>query len=156
VTLSAAAPPARTTYSPSLQTFRVEAYLAHLPLVAVDDGDVIAAMQLSMLPGLARRAALGARLEAGRVRADYRPPRLGAALLVWAVTEARRRGCAPVPLTTEGLRADAHRFDERLGFAASHKGLTLHCCPPQRSTAETCGGHSAAHYDAGWPSAASS
>lgn len=82
-------------------------------------------MQLSFLPGLARRGALRAQIEAVRVRQDYRSRGLGAALFEWAIQEARGRGCALVQLTTDKSRVDAHRFYERLGFVASHEGLKL-------------------------------
>ncbi len=82
-------------------------------------------MQLSFLPGLARRGALRAQIEAVRVRDDHRGRGLGAALFQWAIEEARRRQCALVQLTTDKSRADAHRFYERLGFVASHEGLKL-------------------------------
>ena len=81
--------------------------------------------QLSFLPGLARRGALRAQIEAVRVRADHRGRGLGAAMIGWAIEEARRRGCALVQLTTDKARADAHRFYEGLGFVASHEGLKL-------------------------------
>lgn len=112
---------------PYLQAFRaVDADPAHLLVVAVDEGEVIATLQLSLLPGLARRGALRAQIEAVRVRADHRSRGVGAALFDWAIGEARRRGCALVQLTTDKSRADAHRFYERLGFVASHEGLKLH------------------------------
>jgi GNAT superfamily N-acetyltransferase len=98
---------------------------AHLLVVAVDGTDVVGTFQLSFLPGLARRGALRAQLEAVRVRADHRQRGLGAAMIGWAIDEARRRGCALVQLTTDKSRADAHRFYERLGFGASHEGLKL-------------------------------
>jgi len=98
---------------------------AHLLLVAVDSGDVVATMQVSYLPGLARRGALRAQIEAERVRQDHRSRGLGAALFRWAIEEARRRRCALVQLTTDRSRTDAHRFYERLGFVASHEGLKL-------------------------------
>lgn len=82
-------------------------------------------MQLSFLPGLARRGALRAQIEAVRVRQDYRRRGLGAALFRWAIEEARQRHCALVQLTTEKSRTEAQRFYERLGFVASHKGLKL-------------------------------
>lgn len=78
-------------------------------------------MQLSFLPGLARRGALRAQIEAVRVRHDYRSRGLGVVLFEWAIEEARRRNCALVQLTTDKSRADAHRFYERLGFVASHE-----------------------------------
>jgi len=80
---------------------------------------------VSFLPGLARRGALRAQIEAVRVRRDYRGRGLGAALFGWAIDEAQRRRCALVQLTTDKSRTDAHRFYERLGFVASHQGLKL-------------------------------
>lgn len=111
---------------PYLQAFEaIDADPAHLLLVAADGAEVVATMQLSFLPGLARRRALRAQIEAVRVRQDYRSRGLGTALFEWAIEEARRRRCALVQLTTDKSRADAHRFSERLGFVAAHEGLTL-------------------------------
>ena len=103
----------------------IDADPAHLLLVATDGAELLATMQLSFLPGLARRGALRAQIEAVRVRHDFRSRGLGAALFEWAIEEARRRDCALVQLTTDKSRADAHRFYERLGFVASHEGLKL-------------------------------
>ena len=88
-------------------------------------GDVVGTLQLSFIPGLARRGGLRAQIEAVRVREDLRGRGLGAAMFAWAIGEARRRGCALVQLTTDKRRADAHRFYERLGFTASHEGFKL-------------------------------
>ncbi len=98
---------------------------AHLLLVVVDDGRVVGTMQVSFIPGLARRGALRAQIEAMRVRQGVRGRGLGAAMFAWAVDESRRRGCALVQLTTDKTRSDAHRFYERLGFVASHEGFKL-------------------------------
>lgn len=46
-------------------------------------------------------------------------------MLDWAIAEARRRGCTLVQLTTDNTRTDAHRFYDRLGFVASHRGYKL-------------------------------
>ena len=43
----------------------------------------------------------------------------------WAVTEAKARGCNLVELLTHASRVDAQRFYKRLGFAASHVGMTV-------------------------------
>jgi GNAT superfamily N-acetyltransferase len=86
---------------------------------------VIATMQLSFLPGLARRGALRAQIEAVRVHDGHRGGGLGTAMFAWAIEEARRRGCALVQLTTDKSRPSAHRFYERLGFVASHEGMKL-------------------------------
>lgn len=98
---------------------------AHLLLVAQSGSDVVATMQLSFLPGLARRGALRAQIEAVRVHEAYRSRGLGAALFTWAINESRRRRCALVQLTTDKSRSGAHRFYERLGFVASHEGMKL-------------------------------
>ena len=111
---------------PYLRAFNaIDADPAHLLLVGSDRGQVVATLQLSIIPGLARRGALRAQIEAVRVRKDYRSRGLGAAMIEWAINESRRRGCALVQLTTDKSRADAHRFYERLGFIASHEGFKL-------------------------------
>jgi GNAT superfamily N-acetyltransferase len=63
----------------------IDADPAHLLLVATDGPEVLATMQLSFLPGLARRGALRAQIEAVRVRADYRSRGLGGVLLELAL-----------------------------------------------------------------------
>jgi GNAT superfamily N-acetyltransferase len=99
---------------------------AQLLVVLADAGGaVVGTLQLMFIPGLARRGALRAQIEAVRVREDLRGRGLGEALIAWAIEEARRRDCALVQLTSDKRRADAHRFWARLGFAASHEGFKL-------------------------------
>jgi GNAT superfamily N-acetyltransferase len=98
---------------------------AHTLVVAQAGPEIVATMQLSFIPGLARRGALRAQIEAVRVHQAYRSRGLGAAMLDWAIAEARRRDCALVQLTTDKSRTSAHRFYERLGFVASHEGMKL-------------------------------
>lgn len=104
---------------------RIDADPAHLLLVAERDGQIVGTFQLSFLPGLARRGALRAQIEAVRVAADQRGGGLGAAMMRWAIDEARRRGCALVQLTSDKTRTGAHRFYADLGFVASHEGMKL-------------------------------
>jgi GNAT superfamily N-acetyltransferase len=104
---------------------RIDADPAHLLVVAEQDAKIVATFQLSFLPGLARRGALRAQIEAVRVADDQRGAGLGVAMMRWAIEEARRRGCALVQLTSDKARTDAHRFYERLGFVASHEGMKL-------------------------------
>jgi GNAT superfamily N-acetyltransferase len=98
---------------------------AHLLLVAESEGVIIGTLQLSFIPGLSRRGALRAQIEAVRVADGYRGRGLGGAIFEWAIGEARRRGCSLVQLTSDKSRTDARRFYERLGFVASHEGLKL-------------------------------
>jgi GNAT superfamily N-acetyltransferase len=96
-------------------------------LVVVSDasGEVVGTLQLTVIPGLARRGALRAQLEAVRVREDLRGRGLGRALIAWAVEESRSRGCAVVQLASDKRRRRAHRLYDRLGFTASHEGFKL-------------------------------
>jgi GNAT superfamily N-acetyltransferase len=103
----------------------IDADRAHILVVAESTGEIAGTMQLSFLPGLARRGALRAQIEAVRVADGARGSGLGAAMMEWAIAEARRRGCALVQLTSDKSRADAHRFYQRLGFVASHEGMKL-------------------------------
>jgi len=111
---------------PYLRAFEaIDTDPAQLLVVATVGGEVIGTMQLSFIPGLARRGSLRAQIEAVRVADRYRSRGLGEAMFRWAIDEARRRGCSLVQLTTDKSRADAHRFYARLGFVASHEGLKL-------------------------------
>ena len=111
---------------PYLKAFEgIEADPNQLLVVAEDAGEVIGTLQLTFIPGLSRRGALRSLVEAVRVRADQRGSGLGGELMRWAIDESRRRECALVQLTSDNSRTDAHRFYERLGFAASHTGFKL-------------------------------
>jgi GNAT superfamily N-acetyltransferase len=104
----------------------IDADPAQLLVVVTDSGGaVVGTLQVTYIPGLARRGALRAHIEAVRVRDDLRGHGVGQALLEWTVDEARRRECALVQLTCDKRREDAHRFYERLGFTASHEGFKL-------------------------------
>ena len=103
----------------------IDADGAHLLVVAQAGTQVVGTLQLSFIPGLARRGALRAQIEAVRVHESYRGRGLGAAMMGWAIEEARRRGCGLVQLTSDKSRPDAHRFYQQLGFVASHEGLKL-------------------------------
>jgi GNAT superfamily N-acetyltransferase len=104
----------------------IDADPAQVLVVLADSADdVVGTLQLTFIPGLARRGALRAQIEAVRVREDLRGRGLGHALIAWAIEEARRRGCARVQLTSDKRRGEAHRFYGRLGFAATHEGFKL-------------------------------
>ena len=97
----------------------------HRLVVAEDDGEVVATLQLSFLPHLVRQGSERAQIEAVRVTASHRGGGLGRELIGWAVDQARERGCGLVQLTTDATRADAQRFYESLGFRPSHVGMKL-------------------------------
>jgi len=94
-------------------------------VVLTFDDEPVGTLQLTVIPGLARRGALRGQIEAVRIHAGHRGSGLGADLVRWAIDESRRRGCALVQLTSDVARTDAHRFYERLGFVPSHTGFKL-------------------------------
>ena len=101
-----------------------------LVVVTEAGGAVVGTLQLTFIPGLARRGALRAQIEAVRVGETLRGQGIGGQMLAWAVAEAQRRGCALVQLTSDKRRQDAHRLYGRLGFVASHDGFKLRLPQP--------------------------
>ncbi|MBR1171811.1 GNAT family N-acetyltransferase [Bradyrhizobium sp. DASA03005] len=94
-------------------------------VVAESEGRVVGCLQLAILPGISSQGGIRGLLEDVRVAADCRSRGIGERLVQWAVTEAKARGCNLVELLTHQTRVDAQRFYERLGFAASHVGMTV-------------------------------
>lgn len=94
-------------------------------LVAEHRGAVVGTAQLSILPGLARKGALRAQIEAVRVERPLRGNGLGSQLIEECVRRAREHGCTLVQLTSHGSRVDAHRFYGKLGFEPTHVGFKL-------------------------------
>ena len=95
-------------------------------VVAEDrDGAVIGCLQLCILPGISSQGASRGLIEDVRVASHCRSRGIGEQLVQWAVAEARGKGCVLVELLTHQTRVDAKRFYARLGFAASHVGMTL-------------------------------
>ncbi|WFU42677.1 GNAT family N-acetyltransferase [Bradyrhizobium sp. CB82] len=95
-------------------------------VVAVDGtGRVVGCLQLAILPGLSSQGGSRGLLEDVRVASDCRSRGIGEKLVQWAVAEARAKGCNLVELLTHQSRVDAQRFYKRLGFSASHVGMTV-------------------------------
>ena len=94
-------------------------------VVAVQGDTVVGTLQLSFIPGMARRGAWRGQIEAVRIAAPLRGSGLGHRMFEWAIDTCRARGCQLVQLTTDKTRSDAHRFYESLGFVASHEGYKL-------------------------------
>ncbi|GLX02839.1 GNAT family N-acetyltransferase [Microtetraspora sp. NBRC 16547] len=94
-------------------------------IVAEEDGQVIGTFQLTFIPGLSRRGAERAQVEAVRVAVPYRNRGIGRRMMEWAIDRARERGCGLVQLTTDKARHNAHRFYASLGFTPTHEGFKL-------------------------------
>ena len=94
-------------------------------VVAEDrDGAVVGTLQLTVIPGMARRGSTRLLVEAVRVASTERSSGIGSALMRWVVDGAAVELRTPlVQLTSDAARIDAHRFYLRLGFVDSHVGF---------------------------------
>lgn len=92
-------------------------------VVGVEDGEVVATLQLTFIPYVVHRGSLRAQVEAVRVASSHRGRGLGDQLMRWAEARARDAGCATIQLTSNKARTDAHRFYARLGYVATHEGF---------------------------------
>jgi ribosomal protein S18 acetylase RimI-like enzyme len=99
----------------------------NIQLVVAEDADgaVAGCLQLCILPGISSQGASRGLIEDVRVASHCRSRGIGEQLVQWAVAEARARECKLVELLTHHTRVDAQRFYARLGFQASHVGMTL-------------------------------
>jgi GNAT superfamily N-acetyltransferase len=85
---------------------------------------VVGTLQLTAIPGMARRGSTRLLVEAVRVASLKRSSGIGGAMMSWVTgVAAPALGADLVQLTSDAARSDAHRFYERLGFVASHVGF---------------------------------
>lgn len=103
----------------------IEADDRQMLMVAVLDGHVVGTLQISIIPGLARKGTTRGQLEAIRISRHHRGKGIGSELINWAVDECRRRQCGLVQLTSDKTRTEAHDFYSRMGFVATHEGFKL-------------------------------
>jgi GNAT superfamily N-acetyltransferase len=118
-----AAPEDRPQYADALRSIVDDP--ANALLVAEDtDGRLVGTLQLTRIPGMARRGATRLLVEAVRVSSALRSGGIGSALMRWVTdVAAPDLGTPLVQLTSDAARTDAHRFYERLGFTGSHVGF---------------------------------
>src|SRR4051794_37239414 len=93
--------------------------------VAERDRQIVGVLQLSFIPGLTRSGMWRGQIEGVRVASAERGTGSGRAMIEWAISESRKRGCGLVQLTSDKRRAGAHAFYEALGFQATHEGYKL-------------------------------
>jgi len=94
-------------------------------MVAEIDGKIVGTFHLSFLWYLAGKGRPDAQVEAVHVAREYRSQGIGSEMMRWVISEAKKKDCRRVQLTTNRDRKDAHRFYERLGFTPSHHGMKL-------------------------------
>lgn len=104
---------------------RVERNSSLTLVVAESEGRVVGCLQLAVLAGISSQGGIRGLLEDVRVASDCRSRGIGERLVQWAIAEAKARGCNLVELLTHSSRVDAQRFYKRLGFTASHVGMTV-------------------------------
>lgn len=93
--------------------------------VATLSGAVVGTFQTTLITTMAGRGATTMRIEAVQTSAALRGQGIGAAMMAFAIEQARKAGAASVHLTSNVKRTDAHRFYSRLGFARSHAGFKM-------------------------------
>jgi GNAT superfamily N-acetyltransferase len=93
--------------------------------IAELNGEVVGTFQTTLTTVMTRHGRPDMTIEAVHVRAGMRGKGVGAAMMRFAIEEARRAGVSLVQLTSNAKRIDAHRFYERLGFAQSHVGFKM-------------------------------
>lgn len=110
-------------YSEALQ--RIIGDSSNDVLVVEDElAAVIGTLQLTVIPGMARRGSARLLVEAVRVAGTERSSGVGTSLMRWVVAQAAIELRTPlVQLTSDAARTDAHRFYRRLGFIDSHVGF---------------------------------
>ncbi|TCU49908.1 GNAT family N-acetyltransferase [Curtobacterium sp. PhB146] len=118
-----AAPEDRPQYAAALRSITDDP--ANALLVAEDEsGRLVGTLQLTRIPGMARRGSTRLLVEAVRVSSALRSGGIGSALMRWVTdVAAPDLGTPLVQLTSDAARTDAHRFYERLGFTGSHVGF---------------------------------
>lgn len=98
---------------------RATLYVARL------DGRVVGTFQLVFFRALLRHGTLLAHAEAVQVDPEVRGRGVGAAMMDFAIAEARRRGAGSLQLASNKQRLDAHRFYERAGFEKRLDGFKI-------------------------------
>ncbi len=92
-------------------------------ILAEQDSAMVGCLQLNVIHGVSQQGQSRAQVEGVRVDSARRGGGIGAALMRYAMSEARAAGCGVMQLTTNSSRAEAQRFYARLGFTHSHAGM---------------------------------
>ena len=94
-------------------------------ILAEQGGAVVGCLQLNVIHGVSQQGRSRAQVEGVRVDSTRRGGGIGAALMRFAMAEARAAGCGLMQLATNSSRTDAQRFYAQLGFTHSHAGMKL-------------------------------
>lgn len=109
-----------------LQAFKaVKANPYNSLMVAERDGAVVGTYQITVLPGIAERGRVRAKIESVHVAPEWRGHGIGAVMMRHAIDLAAGKGVGLVELTSNKERPDAHRFYRSLGFKQTHEGFKM-------------------------------
>ena len=94
------------------------------------NGAIVGTLQLTLIPGMARRGSTRLLIEAVRIASTERGSGIGSAVMRWVIEHAAiDLEASLVQLTSDTAREDAHRFYTRLGFVGSHVGFKYDVAP---------------------------
>jgi GNAT superfamily N-acetyltransferase len=88
-----------------------------------ENGEVLGALQFTLIPGLSQQGAWHAQIEGVRTVGPRRGTGVGKKMMAAIMALARDKGCKQMQLLTSKSRVDAQRFYRQLGFAHSHEGM---------------------------------
>ena len=97
--------------------------------VAELEGRVVGTYQITVLPGMAERGRIRAKIESVHVAPESRGRGIGAIMMRHAIAFAAEKGVGLVELTSHKARPEAHRFYNSLGFVQSHEGFKMALSP---------------------------
>ncbi len=97
--------------------------------VAEHEGKVVGTYQITVLPGMAERGRIRAKIESVHVAPESRGRGIGAIMMRHAIAFAAEKGVGLVELTSHKARPEAHRFYNSLGFVQSHEGFKMALSP---------------------------
>jgi GNAT superfamily N-acetyltransferase len=97
--------------------------------VAELEGRVVGTYQITILPGMAERGRIRAKIESVHVASERRGRGIGAIMMRHAIAFAAEKGVGLVELTSHKARPEAHRFYNGLGFVQSHEGFKMALSP---------------------------
>jgi GNAT superfamily N-acetyltransferase len=127
-------PPARAVSDAHVVAFEAIARDPNNAVYVAEVGArVVGTFQLTFIRQLSYGGCLVAQVESVFVEASARSLGVGATMMDFARQEAERRGALRLQLTSNLERERAHRFYEKLGYQATHKGMKLYLQPSRKA-----------------------
>ncbi|WP_368911989.1 GNAT family N-acetyltransferase [Taklimakanibacter deserti] len=97
----------------------------NLVVAEATDRDILACLQVTLIPGLSHQGADRALIEDVRVDRRHRGRKIGRRMLDWAVSEARRRSTRPCPPLLFEARLQGQPFRHAIATHLNPRIITL-------------------------------